>query len=55
LVFALRFHYVAAFFVFVVMLVLLGIIERNARAMGKAGLQDVAGAIRKARPGGTRA
>jgi hypothetical protein len=28
---------------------LLAIIERNARAMGKAGIQDVAGAIRKAR------
>ena len=55
LVLALRFHYVAAFAVFVVMLALLGIIERNARAMGKAGLQDVAGAIRKARPRGPRA
>lgn len=55
LVVALRFHYLAAFVVFVAMLALLGIIERNARAMGKAGIQDVAGAIRKARSGGTRA
>jgi len=30
-------------------LALTAVIERNARAMGKAGLQDVAGAIRKAR------
>jgi hypothetical protein len=50
----LRFHYIAAFAVFVVMLALLGVIERNARAMGKAGLQDVAGAIRKVRASGPR-
>jgi len=37
-----------------VMLALLGVIERNARAMGKAGLRDVAGAIRKVRASGPR-
>lgn len=42
-------HFLAAFAAFVGMLVLLAVIERNARAMGKAGMQDVAGAIRKAR------
>jgi hypothetical protein len=45
----LQVHYIAAFVAFVGMLALLAVIERNARAMGKAGLQDVAGAIRKAR------
>jgi uncharacterized membrane protein YhiD involved in acid resistance len=40
---------VAAFVAFVGMLALLAVIERNARAMGKAGIQDMAGAIRKAR------
>ena len=54
LVVGLRFHYIAAFAVFVVMLALLGVIERNGRAMGKAGLQDVAGAIRKVRASGPR-
>jgi Flp pilus assembly protein TadB len=53
LVVGLFLHYVVAFAVFVVMLFLLGVIERNARAMGKAGLQDVAGAIRKMRNGGS--
>ena len=42
-------HYIAAFAAFVGMLALLAVIERNARAMGKAGIQDMAGAIRKAR------
>ncbi len=42
-------HFLAAFAVFLVMLALVTVIERNARAMGKAGIQDVAGAIRKAR------
>ena len=45
----LQVHFVAAFGVFLVMLALVAVIERNARAMGKAGIQDVAGAIRKAR------
>ena len=49
LVVLLQVHYLAAFAAFVGMLALLGVIERNARAMGKAGIQDVAGAIRKAR------
>lgn len=42
-------HFLAAFAAFVGMLVLLAVIERNARAMGKAGMKDVAGALRKAR------
>jgi Flp pilus assembly protein TadB len=45
----LQIHFLAAFAVFVVMLGLVVVIERNARAMGKAGIQDMAGAIRKAR------
>ena len=45
----LQVHFLAAFAVFMVMLALVVVIERNARAMGKAGIQDVAGAIRKAR------
>jgi Flp pilus assembly protein TadB len=45
----LQVHFLAAFAVFVVMLGLVVVIERNARAMGKAGIQDMAGAIRKAR------
>ena len=49
LVVLLQVHYLAAFAAFVGMLALLAVIERNARAMGKAGIQDVAGAIRKAR------
>lgn len=49
LVGALQVHFLAAFAVFLVMLALVAVIERNARAMGKAGIQDVAGAIRKAR------
>jgi len=49
LVALLQVHFLAAFAVFLVMVALLAVIERNARAMGKAGIQDVAGAIRKAR------
>jgi len=49
LVVLLQVHYIAAFAAFVGMLALLAVIERNARAMGKAGIQDMAGAIRKAR------
>lgn len=49
LVVLLQIHYLAAFATFVGMLALLAVIERNARAMGKAGFQDVAGAIRNAR------
>jgi len=49
LVALLQVHFMAAFVAFVAMLALTAVIERNARAMGKAGLQDVAGAIRKAR------
>lgn len=45
----LQVHFLGAFAVFVAMLALVVIIERNARAMGKAGIQDMAGAIRKAR------
>lgn len=54
LVVALQLHFVAAFGVFIGMLILLAIIERNARAIGRAGIQDVAGAIRKARAGVAR-
>ena len=53
MVLGLRVHFLAAFAVFMVMLYLLALIERNARAMSKAGLKDVASAIRNARPGGT--
>lgn len=49
LVALLQVHFLAAFAVFLFMLALVAVIERNARAMGKAGIQDVAGAIRKAR------
>ena len=49
LVALLQVHFMVAFVAFVAMLALTAVIERNARAMGKAGLQDVAGAIRKAR------
>ena len=49
LIVLLQVHFIAAFAVFIAMVALLAIIERNARAMGKAGIQDVAGAIRKAR------
>ena len=52
LVLGLRVHYLAAFAVFMVMLFLLGLIERNARAMSKAGIKDLTSAIRKARSGG---
>lgn len=45
----LQVHFIAAFGAFIGMLALLVVIERNARAMGKAGFQDMAGAIRKAR------
>lgn len=49
LVALLQLHFLAAFVAFTAMVGLLAVIERNARAMGKAGIQDVAGAIRKAR------
>lgn len=49
LVVLLQVHFIAAFVIFLAMLALVAVIERNARAMGKAGIQDVAGAIRKAR------
>jgi len=51
---SLQVHFVVSFAVFVVMLGLIALIERNARAIGRAGLQDVAGAIRKARESATR-
>jgi hypothetical protein len=51
---SLQVHFVLAFAIFVVMLALIALIERNARAIGRAGLQDVAGAIRKARESATR-
>ena len=54
LVIALQVHFLLSFAVFIGMLVLLAIIERNARAIGKAGFQDVAGALRKARASATR-
>jgi hypothetical protein len=54
LVVALQVHFLLAFAVFIGMLVLLAVIERNARAIGRAGFQDVAGALRKARAGATR-
>lgn len=54
LVAALQLHFVAAFAVFLGMLALLAVIERNARAIGRAGIQDVAGAIRKARASAMR-
>ncbi len=49
LVVLLQVHFLASFVVFLAMVAMLAVIERNARAMGKAGIQDVAGAIRKAR------
>ena len=45
----LQVHFLAAFAAFVAMLSCLVVIERTARAMGKAGLQDVTGALRNAR------
>lgn len=45
----LQVHFLAAFAAFVAMLGCLVVIERTARAMGKAGLQDVTGALRNAR------
>lgn len=51
---SLQVHFVLAFAIFVVMLALIALIERNARAIGRAGLQDVAGAIRKARESASR-
>ena len=54
LVVALRVHFLLAFGVFIGMPVLLAIVERNARAICRAGFQDVAGALRKARAGATR-
>ncbi|MGA0195409.1 MAG: DUF3040 domain-containing protein, partial [Ilumatobacteraceae bacterium] len=54
LVLALRIHFLVSFGVFIGMLVLLAVIERNARAIGRAGFQDVAGALRKARASASR-
>ena len=54
LVVALQVHFLLAFAVFIGMLALLAIIERNARAIGRAGFQDVAGALRKARASASR-
>lgn len=54
LVIALQVHFLLAFTVFIGMLVLLAVIERNARAIGRAGFQDVAGALRKARASASR-
>ena len=49
LVILLQVHFLVAFGAFIAMVGLMAVIERNARAMGKAGIQDVAGALRKAR------
>lgn len=49
LVVLLQVHFLVAFGAFIAMVALMAVIERNARAMGKAGIQDVAGALRKAR------
>lgn len=49
LVVGLQVHFLAAFLAFAVMLGCLVVIERNARAMGKAGIQDVAASLRNAR------
>jgi hypothetical protein len=54
LVLLLQVHFLAAFAAFVAMLACLVVIERTARAMGKAGIQDVAGALRSARLGPRR-
>jgi uncharacterized membrane protein len=49
LIVGLQVHFVVAFVAFLVMLGCVVVIERNARAMGKAGLQDVAASLRNAR------
>ena len=49
LVVLLQVHFLAAFAAFLAMLACLVVIERTARAMGKAGIQDVAGVLRNAR------
>lgn len=49
LVFALQVHYLLAFAAFLGMLGCLLVIERTARAMGRAGIADVAGAMRRHR------
>lgn len=51
LVIGLQIHFVVAFAAFVLMLGCLVVMERNARAMGKAGIQDVAASLRSARLG----
>lgn len=51
LVAGLQVHFAAAFAAFAFMLGCVVVIERNARAMGKAGLQDVAATLRNARQG----
>jgi hypothetical protein len=54
LVLLLQVHFLAAFAAFVAMLACLVVIERTARAMGKAGIQDVAGGRGRARRGPRR-
>lgn len=49
LIVALQVHFVLAFVGFIVMLVSAVVVERQVRAMGRAGLQDVAGALRGSR------
>lgn len=49
LVVGLQLHFIVAFAAFVAMLVCVVVIERNARAMGRAGIQDVAASLRNAR------
>jgi Flp pilus assembly protein TadB len=49
LVIALQIHFLVAFVAFLGMLGCLVVIERNARAMGRAGIQDVAATLRNAR------
>jgi hypothetical protein len=51
LIIGLQIHFVVAFAAFAVMLACVVVIERNARAMGKAGIQDVAATLRNARQG----
>lgn len=51
LVVGLQIHFLVAFAAFGVMLGCLVVMERNARAMGKAGIQDVAASLRSARLG----
>jgi hypothetical protein len=51
LIAALQVHFVLAFVGFVVMLASAVVVERQVRAMGRAGLQDVAGAFKGGRLG----